>query len=87
MLDQISGVGLSNLTQVVSHQMTEVLGTRSHVVHFVNGGVLQFAYNLQGQLLELTARNLEMKILAHGQVTFGVKSSWEMGIDVPSPFG
>jgi hypothetical protein len=58
-LSTISSIGIKRLEQVVSHQINHILDTVSHVVHFSNGGVLCFAYNKAGKLLELKVENLD----------------------------
>ena len=44
-VSQLSSVGIKNIGNVERHDINTVFGSRSHVVRFVNGGVLQFAYN------------------------------------------
>ena len=54
----ISSVGILSLTEVSAHHINTIVGSRSHLVHFNNGGVLQFAYNGAGELIELKSQDL-----------------------------
>ena len=65
-------VGIKNLTEVTEHQITTILGSRSHLVRFVNGGELRFAYNSLGQLLELSARELIAHMSKGHVITFAI---------------
>jgi hypothetical protein len=71
---QIKSVGIKNIGNVQSHQINTLFGSRSHVVHFVNGGVLQFAYNAKNELIELAGAKLtlHMSRLQLGEVLFDV---------------
>jgi hypothetical protein len=73
-LDQIQSVGIRNITDVVEHRINTIVGTRSHMVRFVNGGVLTYAYNDAGLLIELCATNLMTIISANNEVTYCVAS-------------
>lgn len=57
-LEQIRRVGIADLAQVHSHSTTRVAGFTSHVVHFIGGGLLCYAYNERGKLIELSGRHL-----------------------------
>ena len=65
-------IGIKNLTEVTQHQITTILGSRSHLVRFVNGGELRFAYNSLGQLLELSARDLIARMSKGSAITFAI---------------
>lgn len=52
-LSLINAVGIKHLDQVTSHTINTIAGSRSHVVHFINGSLLNYAYNSDGQLIEL----------------------------------
>jgi uncharacterized membrane protein (DUF2068 family) len=54
----LRSVGIANLAQVQSHHITHVAGSTSHVLHFVGGGLLRYAYNQGGDLIELSAYRL-----------------------------
>ena len=54
----ISSVGIRSLTEVAEHRINTIVGSRSHLVYFNNGGVLQFAYNGAGELIELKSQDL-----------------------------
>ena len=69
---EISSVGITNLTEVVEHQITTIVGSRSHMVRFHNGGVLQFAYNSSGQLIELKSQGLAAIITSGSEVSYAI---------------
>lgn len=66
----IKSVGIEHLSDVVEHQITTILGSTSHMVRFINGGRLEFAYNSEGKLIELNSRNLAVKITRDGEILF-----------------
>ncbi len=53
-LGRIRSVGLSNVCEVESHHINRVAGSTSHVVRFIGGSCLQFAYNDRGEFIELS---------------------------------
>jgi hypothetical protein len=55
-LETIESVGIHNLLEVETHQITRVVGSTSHFVRFHGGGEVSFAYNHQGKLIELSAQ-------------------------------
>ena len=73
-LDQIKSVGIRNISDVVEHRINTIVGTRSHMVRFVNGGLLTYAYNDAGQLIELCATHLMTIISKNNEVSFFVAS-------------
>jgi hypothetical protein len=73
-LDQIQSVGIRNIADVVEHRINTIVGTRSHMVRFYNGGVLTYAYNDAGQLIELCATKLMMIVSKDNEVSFFVAS-------------
>ena len=72
--DIITSVGVTNLIEVTEHQITTILGSRSHLLRFVNGGELRFAYNRLGQLIELRSRGLSANIAPGNVVTYAMDS-------------
>ena len=72
-----SEVGIKNIGNVERHDINTVFGSRSHVVRFVNGGVLQFAYNAKNELIELTASKLTMHLSKSGAAIFDVFEDYE----------
>ena len=68
----ISSVGIKNLTDVVEHHITTIVGSRSHMVRFSNGGVLRFAYNAVGQLIELASQDLTVTISPGNAISFAL---------------
>ena len=69
-LPHIASVGIKNIAEVVEHLTASVLGSRSHMVRFVNGGVLEFAYSNTGELIELKATGLVTIIQPGNEVLF-----------------
>ena len=68
----IASVGISNLTEVTEHQITAILGSRSHLLRFANGGELRYAYNSLGQLIELRSRDLTANIAPGNVITYAI---------------
>ena len=66
----IASVGVHDLADVVHHTVTTVARSYSHVLHFMNGGLLQYAFNDSGQLIELTARNLACEVSLDHRLLF-----------------
>jgi hypothetical protein len=69
-LDQIQSVGIRNIADVEEHRINRIVGTRSHMVRFFNGGVLTYAYNDAGQLMELCATKLMVIVSKDNEVSF-----------------
>lgn len=67
---QINAVGVKDLSQVASHLVCTIVDSRSHVIHFLNSGTLQYAYNKQGDLIELSANNLTCQISPNYELLF-----------------
>ena len=64
----IKSVGIEHLPDVVEHQITTILNSTSHMVRFLNGGRLEFAYSSEGKLIELNAHNLIVSVSSNGEV-------------------
>lgn len=71
LFQQLRSVGVANLADVQAHYVNRIAGCTSHVVHFVGGGRLRFAFNDQGQLLELSGERLTAFATHDGRMTFG----------------
>jgi hypothetical protein len=71
-LNSIKAVGIANLGDVTEHHITTIVGSRSHLVRFANGGELQYAYNAAGQLIDLTFGNLLMRVTNGNEISFGI---------------
>jgi hypothetical protein len=70
-LPQLKGVGLLNLCEVASHQITRIARSTSHVVRFHGGGYVQFAYNDAGVLIELSGWRISAQVAADGTLMIG----------------
>jgi hypothetical protein len=55
-------VGVLDLAEIESHAINTIAGSRSHVVRFRNGGLLQYAYNDAGQLITLSSDKLNSQL-------------------------
>ncbi len=71
-LQGMRSVGIRHASEITGYFATEIVGSQSHVVHFVNGGVLKFAYRRNGALLHLSADKLASHTDANGQTLFFV---------------
>lgn len=79
-VDRITSVGIKDIGFVERHEVNTRFGSRSHVVRFVNGGLLQYAYNAKSELIELTASNLTIHISRSGAVMLDVSDDWKQGV-------
>ena len=73
-LQLIKTVGLRNLVDVVSHEINSIASSISHVVKFANGGLLQFAYNSGGSLIDFSASKLVVTLSKDNSLLVGVPS-------------
>jgi hypothetical protein len=71
-LPKVSKVGIKNLGEVESHAITTIAGSRSHVVRFINGGLLQFAYNNVGDIIELSSENLKGQLTPNNEMVYSI---------------
>jgi hypothetical protein len=69
-LTSITAVGIKHVDEVASHIINTIAGSRSHVIHFINGSLLNYAYNSEGRLIELSARNLACRISRDSELLF-----------------
>jgi hypothetical protein len=69
-LAAIEGVGIHNVIEVESHQINRVLGSTSHYIRFHGGGEVRFAYNDQGKLIELSARDCGFSLTNKNELFF-----------------
>jgi hypothetical protein len=69
-LDEISAVCVDDLAQVLDHRIARILGSTSHVVQFIGGGELRYAYNSRGQVIELSAVGVLASISPQRVVSF-----------------
>lgn len=66
-LTTLRSVGIAHLEQVQSHQITHIAGSTSHVLHLVGGGLLRYAYNQRGDLIELSGHRLNGRLNADNE--------------------
>jgi hypothetical protein len=55
-------VVIANPDEVESHTINSIVGSHSHVVHFINGGLLLLAYNDAGDLIDFSPQKLGIRI-------------------------
>lgn len=68
----IASVGIKNIADVSEHHVNTILESRSHMVRFVNGGVLTYSYNKAGVLIELKMTDLLSSISKNNEVMISV---------------
>lgn len=71
----LSAVGIKNLVEVESYTINTIVGSRSHVVRFINGGYLQFTYNNAGQIVDLTAEKLIGQLTQENEMLYSISST------------
>ena len=69
-LSLITSIGVKHLDEVASHTVNTIVGSRSHVIHFVNGAILQYAYSNNGNLIELSGQNLACSLSGKNELLF-----------------
>ena len=70
-LDEIRAVRVEDLSQVLEHRIARIVGSTSHVIRFIGGGELRYAYNNRGQVIELSATGIKGEVSPGRVVTFG----------------
>lgn len=70
-LDEIRAVRVEDLSQVLEHRIARIVGSTSHVIRFIGGGELRYAYNSRGQVIELSATGVKGAVAPNRVVTFG----------------
>ena len=70
-LDEIRAVRVEDLSQVLDHRIARIMGSTSHVIRFIGGGELRYAYNSRGQVIELSATGIRGVVSANRIITFG----------------
>ena len=73
-LDEIRAVRVEDLSQVLDHRIARTLGGTSHVIGFIGGGELRYAYNDRGEVIELSATGIKGDMSPSRVVTFGTMS-------------
>jgi len=69
-LETVRSVGILEMSQVKNWQIVNAVGSTSHVVHFIGGGVLFYAYNDRDEIIELSAKGLNAHFGPENQVLF-----------------
>jgi hypothetical protein len=64
----LASVGVGNLAEISAHDIVRVAQLTSHTMRFFDGGLLRFAYNDRGQLIELAGQHVHMSIDKEGHV-------------------
>ena len=77
-LDEIRAVRVEDLSQVLDHRIARIMGSTSHVIRFIGGGELRYAYNNRGQVIELSATGIKGAVSPNRVLTFGA-----LGLDRP----
>lgn len=70
-LDEIRAVRVEDLSQVLEHRIARIVGSTSHVIRFIGGGELRYAYNNRGEVIELSATGIRGAVSPGRIVTFG----------------
>jgi len=73
-VEAIASVGIADLAQVQSHQINHIAGSTSHVVHFTGGGRLCYAYNERGQIIDVSAWHVMLRLGPENQCIFSALS-------------
>ncbi|MFT3849721.1 MAG: hypothetical protein QM739_13940 [Propionivibrio sp.] len=63
-------VGVADLTRVSEHRIAQCFNSVSHHIRLTNGGLIQFAYELDGHVLELSAERVKIVAQENGTIVF-----------------
>ncbi len=66
----VQTVGVRHIAEVEQFFATRIVGSCSYVLHFANGGVLQYAYTQTGKLLHLRFEHLGCELTDNGRAMF-----------------
>jgi hypothetical protein len=66
----IQSIGVKHLNEIMSYTVNTIAGSRSHVIHFINGGMLRFAYQMGGALLALETEKLTCEVSETDEMLF-----------------
>lgn len=69
----IKSVGLENIADVEFHSINTIVNSCSHLIKFRNGGKVTFAYNHNGQLIDLSATGVNLLLSQNDELTFSIK--------------
>ena len=61
-------ITVRDLSQVIGHEVVHVARSTSHLVRFTGGGMLRYAYNERGELIELSMLDLRATHLRDGSI-------------------
>ncbi len=61
-LETVREVGVASLAEVMSHDVVHVAGLVSHSIRLVHGGLVHFAFNQTGQLVELSGSHARLEM-------------------------
>jgi hypothetical protein len=69
---EINTIGIRDIADVLEHRINSIVGSHLHMVRFVNGGLLTYAYNDAGELIELASSNLAADISIDNNIVYYV---------------
>lgn len=72
-LGTIEAVGIENLVDVLSHEISSQYGFCTHLVKFVDGGEVEFAYNTKGEIIKCEGRKVLTQVLNGRKIIFSMK--------------
>ena len=69
-LGHIEAIGIRNLVDVESHEITRVAGMTSHFIRLHGGGEVVLAFNDQGQIIECRGLGVRSTVLNGRELVF-----------------
>lgn len=72
-LGHIDAIGIRNLVDVESHQITRVAGLTSHYIRLFGGGEVILAFNEQGEIVECSGLGVLSQIVNGRELVFSKK--------------
>lgn len=74
-LGTIEAIGIGNLVDVESHDITRVAGITSHFIRLHGGGDVVLAFNEQGKIIQCQGLNVRSTVVNGSELVFSKKLS------------
>jgi hypothetical protein len=71
-LDEIALVRVENMAEVVEYRIARGADSTSHVIRFVGGGELRYAFDRRGQVVELQSSGVRASLSAERIMSFAL---------------
>ncbi|MET3119973.1 hypothetical protein AAKU64_004221 [Undibacterium sp. GrIS 1.8] len=69
-IPRLRAIQILDTAEIASHRTRMIAGLCSHTIWFVNGGLLQFAFNQRDRIIGLSASNLVQTLSADNDLIY-----------------